>query len=294
MADGVNDCINEHLFCVYGLRRSGNHAVISWIMDSLPGRPQVHLNDLHLLNPHPYQTFTFARIRGIDRYTCRRKRWGINRFILTLIAGPLVPTTWRLHVDSRLAARITPLDIEAMRRTKKHVLVLSYEDVDLENPRLHLFLETADRKVGTSGARSQVLILRDPYNLFASLMKKGYMTATSAQFYVRLWKQHARHFESGRDAAGRPLVMVNYNAWTSDPAYRIETGRRLGFETDGTAYMGVPVYGGGSSFEGIAASAESLSTGDRWMSFVNDAGYRSLFDDEVRQMARDIFAMEPF
>jgi hypothetical protein len=293
VADGVKPDVNENLFCVYGLRRSGNHAVIAWIMDSLPGRPQVHLNNIHLLNPHPYRSFTSLRIRGIDRYTCRRKRYGINRFVLTRIAGPLVPTDWRQHVDSSLAARISSLDVEAIRRARKRVLVLSYEDIDLENPRLHKFLDTADGKVGSSGAMSQVLILRDPYNLFASLKKKGYMTATSGAFYVRLWKQHARRFQSGRDATGRSLVPVNFNTWISDPAYRIKTGRQLGFETDGVAYMDVPDYGGGSSFEGKADSAESLSTDERWESFVDDADYRSLFDGDVRAMAREIFAMDP-
>lgn len=287
--------VNDHLYCVYGLRRSGNHAVISWVLDNTPGRPQVHLNDVHVLGPSPYHAFVHMQIRGIDRYTCNRKRFRLNRHVLTRIAGPLLPVRRRMHIDTGILAKSGVLDVEAIRKVRKRVLVVSYEDIDLENPRLHKFLSAPDEYVGPSKRLTQFIILRDPYNVFASLLQRGYMTPTSLGFYSRIWKQHARYFQAGQDATGRPLVPVNYNSWASDRNYRIDTAAKLGFETDGSPYMRVPRFGGGSSFEGKVDSAEKLSTSDRWAAFVDDADYRSMFDDDIRETAKDLFGMEaPF
>lgn len=287
---------NDRLVCVYGIRRTGNHALITWMMNHLTGRPQVHLNDIHLLHRDPYRGFTSIYLRGLDRYTCRRKRWGfLNRHVATHLMAPLLPRGWAEHSETQVSARRPKLDVEAIRRAPKHLLLLSYEDVDLENPRLRFLWSDPAAHVGTSGAVTRVLVLRDPYNLFASLLRAGRMTTETAPFYVRLWKQHAHHFARGEDGDGHPLVPASYNAWCRDAAYRVELGRRLGFSTDGGALSHVPSYGGGSSFQGTATPGETLQTETRWQYYCQEAWYRDLFDDELRALARELFAMpQPF
>jgi hypothetical protein len=50
--------INKHEIRVYGIRRSGNHAIISWIFQHF-GETVVHLNDIKIArNIDPYKSFS--------------------------------------------------------------------------------------------------------------------------------------------------------------------------------------------------------------------------------------------
>ncbi len=67
--------------------------------------------------------------------------------------------------------------------------------------------------------RMDVLILRDPYNLFASRLTSG-IGSVSPHVAARIWCQHAREFNGSRSHLRRDLVTVNYNCWATSGSYR--------------------------------------------------------------------------
>jgi hypothetical protein len=277
--------INELEICVFGMQRSGNHAIIPWIMDNTEGC-RVHLNDIRRIDP--YIDFNGMTAYGLSCYTCYRKWRGLNRYLLS-----------RKHLHGDLLGSVQDahclLDIPRIRRIHKDVLVLSYEDVFLNDPRVHRFLPNAVRYIGQSKRRLRVLILRDPYNHFASLLKydTAYKSAIkhTSKLYVHMWKQYAREFTGTTSMLEGESLCVNYNRWCESRDYRQQLAQVFGFTTDGQPYNRVSSIGGGSSFQGVVDDARRLAVTERWRAFRDDALYRSLFDEEVVSFGERIFDM---
>jgi len=100
-----------------------------------------------------------------------------------------------------------------------------------------------------------VLILRDPFNLFASRIRRA--AVSDAPQYaprhipraVELWKRHALEFLD-RTRLLENKVCVYYNEWFRSRTYRERTSATLGFENCEARFARVPGAGGGSSFDG--------------------------------------------
>src|SRR3954454_24786845 len=132
--------VNEAEIRVVGMSRSGNHAIINWILAQGPGRTR-------FLN-------------------CAEA--GYNPFVSARPRTPELPG-WRASYEG--------FEIEAERAGRlgrKDLRIHSYEDTFLgpfkkpENEARH------DAEVGSSARRIDLLILRDPRNLFASRLASGY------------------------------------------------------------------------------------------------------------------------
>jgi hypothetical protein len=277
---------NELVLCVFGLQRSGNHAIIPWIMENAEG-PRVHLNDIRRMDP--YVDFNGMTVYGLSYYTCGRKWWGLNRHVLSrrCYSGARL---------GRLGDGNRELDIGRIRRARKNLLVLSYEDVFLNDSRVRRFLADPARAIGPSRRRLQVLILRDPYNHFASLLKyeASYNSPhhLTLKLYAEMWKQYAAVFAGDSTLADTEYLCVNYNRWCESSDYRREVARAVGFTTDGRPFNQVSNVGGGSSFQGVVADARDLGVQERWRSFQHDAFYRSLFDDQIAAYGERLFGMK--
>ena len=81
---------------------------------------------------------------------------------------------------------------------------------------------------------STLLVLRDPYNLFASRLKWFHgrgepPTAERFEEFRTLWKLHAGEF-LGTTHWLPEAVHVRYNDWFRSRAYRDELAGRIGFE----------------------------------------------------------------
>ncbi len=112
---------------------------------------------------------------------------------------------------------------------------------------------------------TQVLILRDPENFFASRIRKAGKAAHPAYpsepgplltRVIEGWKAHAREF-LGVTAYLPNRVGIYFNAWFSDAAYRQEISARLGLDFSDAAYAQVSDVGGGSSFDRTAFDGEN-------------------------------------
>ncbi len=246
--------VNEAEIAVCGLSRSGNHAVINWIL------------------------------RQTDGHYC----------FLNCAEGKTNPfrTARPLANDMAWETNIPEFDIERERQgifQPKSLLLHSYEDSFLA----HAFspeLEECHRPwLGTCRRRLSVLVLRDPYNLFASRYHKNMLA--QPRVVRRIWKQHAREFLglSRKMPAGK--VLINFNEWSQSRAYRRQVAAQLGLRFTDSGIDDVQDCADGSSFDGTAYNgrARLMRVNERWQRFADDRRFWALFDEETHRLARRIF-----
>lgn len=261
------EAVNANEFRVIGMSRSGNHAIIDWMLARMAGRT-CFLNCVEpRLNP-------FLSARPIQGDRCH----------------------WASYPDFDLDRE------QAGQFSRKDNLVYSYEDCFLRSVTCSDFERRHDACVGASARRVNVLILRDPYNLFASRLKSGLYSGGEWGYHTislpgaaRIWKQHAREFLGERNHLAPNRVLVSYNRWTLDPAYRADLAERLGLRPGGDGLADVPATGGGSSFDGLNfhGRAADMKVFERWKHFAHDPAYRRIFDPEMRRLAERIFGSLP-
>jgi hypothetical protein len=134
--DYVDGYVNGTELRIVGMSRSGNHAIINWIIRQAAGR-------LCFLNCAEPKSNPFASAR-------------------------------RLVHGAPYIVNYDGFDIAAERRgilSRKAYLLHSYEDCFLGTVNSRSFAVCHEAWVGASCRRVDVLILRDPFNLFASRRK---------------------------------------------------------------------------------------------------------------------------
>ena len=102
-----------------------------------------------------------------------------------------------------------------------------------------------------------ILIVRDPYNLFASRIRAAKLNLLAFSIppspvfnrMIDLWKAYARQFLAQTDDG--PDVPVYYNRWIASAAYRRKIADRLGIRNSDAGLDVVPDQAGGSSFDGV-------------------------------------------
>jgi hypothetical protein len=247
---------NETEIRVVGMSRSGNHAIINWILAQAGGRTCF----LNCAEP------------------------GCNPFVSARPRTPELPG-WRApYADFDVAAE------RAGRLSCKDLLIHSYEDTFLGPFKRPEDEARHDKWVGPSARRVDLLILRDARNLFASRLASGYGWLED-EFVARIWAQHAREFLGLRRNLRRERLMVSYNAWVTDAGYRRRLAEALGLEFDDRAAHKVPAAAGGSSFDGTAydGRAEEMPVLRRWHRFIGDARFHRLLTPEVSALSDGIF-----
>ena len=143
-----------------------------------------------------------------------------------------------------------------------------------------------------------VLVLRDPRNLFASRIRMAsrldvpcFRTdRTSMQRFVDLWKAQAREF-LGITSVLRNRVCIYYNTWFSSRAYRSEISNRLHLTFTDNGFNEVSDEGGGSSFDGMAfdGKGSQMNVLSRYAELTPDEVRildRVLEDEEIVRLAR--------
>jgi len=238
---------------IMAMMRSGQHAVIDWLLNQLPGNV-VYINDI-------------------------------------------------LHPDC----------------DKYHHIKLCNENTDffifnIEDRFLAAGDEEADRMVFNHMApKKRILIIRDPYNMFASRYAretartnpitgelqhpeiskcswtplKGWTSPAA----IRCWKDHAVEAIKPRITD----VVINYNKWFADIEYRktIAHGLNLNFTDKGIDKINE--IGEGSSFDGVKYQdqASKMNVLSRYKRYKYDKYYTSLFDEEMKDMTHRIFQWVP-
>lgn len=248
-----------------GLSRSGNHAIINWVIKQLNGS---------------YCFLNCTEPKRNPYYTARP----LNE------SGKVLETNLE---NFNLAAE------QNGNFDKKNYLLYSHEDCFLGPLQHKVFKNDHDSWVGKTQKFNDVLILRDPFNLFASRIKSGFIdgdhTPPKAQqvstlTLKRIYKQHARAFIGEKNLL-KNKVTINYNRWAASPEYRREVAKHLQILFTDRGFEEVAQVAGGSSFDGIQLSgnASAMKLNSRWEQYAEKEEFWELFDDELVELSSRIF-----
>ena len=152
-----------------------------------------------------------------------------------------------------------------------------------------------------------VLVLRDPFNMFASryareITRKNLTTGekqhesitncswsplggwTSQQAF-ECWKDHVKEISNPSNIN----LIINYNSWATDKEYRKEIANFFEVEFNDKAFDKMSIIQGeGSSFDGINRT-ENSKVLVRYKKYKYDKYFMSLFNKETSDIAKDIF-----
>ncbi len=145
-----------------------------------------------------------------------------------------------------------------------------------------------------------ILILRDPFNCFASQFmmefNKSGLKVLSVDWRAKVetWKQHALEFLGDTNIVKNKLC-VNYNEWFSSVSYRAKLSEFFNGNPNDTLLDMIPTEGGGSSFDfrRFNGRARSMTVLERWKQVdpLIYSKYRDtlMFDPEIINLARRVF-----
>lgn len=181
----------------------------------------------------------------------------------------------------------------ALQRARTQVLIVE------ENPpnviqEVH-DLNGMEKWMGECEDVRYVMLVRDPYNLFASRIrhydllsaKKRWIDRRTATF---CWKVYAETFLNPPEH----LTVVNYNQFVAKKTYRRELAKALGGKFSDKTISKVDVNGLGSSFDGMKfdGNAQEMPVSERWKAFEDVEAFWNLFDDEIKGLCKKVFGFE--
>ena len=212
---------------VCGLQRSGNHAIIEWILEQFNGQRVCVLNNVRHGDFDPYATAAQRGARGMDgvpKVDWRRTPKDLVVYSYEDCATRLKRGATRL-LDSAFSA-----EFEARR----------------------------EEYLGASGRRLDVIILRDPANFFARRLKKldSLTGIRDLPTIAAFWKELARIAIAAQERPDASVLVVLYNQWFTDKRYRQALCTHLGGTFSDASLGRVPAIGGGSSFDATMMSAD--------------------------------------
>ena len=278
---------NEIEIRVLGLQRSGNHALITWITAQYPKKSWCFLNNIKHGDYDPFQFAASTQTSGLGE----------------------------------------DLDLESL-------LIYSYEDVVSQMQPSLDFLDSALDATSQASHRHQrgssrnifdVIVIRDPFNYFASRLKRddGFGGAVNVPQLVYDWKRMAQYALKAIEHPVPGLMVGNFNQWFADRNYREELSRRLDGVFSDETKDDVHFFGGGSSFESAGAcripmaevlrkwkkafhpkrylrlqwyapKGSQMKVTQRWMKMIADERYRQIFrDPEIAGLSHQLFGYLP-
>ena len=179
----------------------------------------------------------------------------------------------------------------------KECFLYSYEDQSLVQITKPEYEKKHDLYMGKTKTRYDVLLLRDPFNLMASRLRKGYLDVKSRGVsLVDMWIEYAREFVGDTQYLTNNKVVINYNKWFSDFSYRQEIAQSLDIEFSDAGINYVSSYGGGSSFEAqdLSGKAQEMKVLRRWEAFADNPDFIALLRNETLLSYSDkIFGVVP-
>ncbi|MBE9064332.1 hypothetical protein [cf. Phormidesmis sp. LEGE 11477] len=247
------EIINQKEICLVGMRRSGNHAVLNWIRSQQPGDVCLLNNVAAGTNPYRYKSDNLRRYHPEHHKQAE---------------------VYRQQASGNLI--------------KRDCLIYSYEDWSLRQIIQPRFERNRDLYVGKSGKSFELLVLRDPFNLFASRLKQNFVATKARKLpMVEMWLEHAREFVGESGYLKRNRICISYNRWFSNMDYRRSLADQLDIPFSDAGLENISAFGGGSSFDGtgddsrLSGRASALDVTNRWRQFADDPRFQSLFASEA-------------
>lgn len=229
-----------HVLRVYGMRRSGNHALINWMMRNAAGGNGLFLNNCRPAGDPFRSAANISVFQGGAELPCANGQ------------------------EKLRAAGDAPFTI------------VSYEDAMPPVARDPLY----------DAPEQCIIIYRSFLQWSASLLRKiqgndGYGPLER----MRVMMQSLRTYSAMLDRVRAPdVIPLCYDDWANDAGYRAEALDRINLPGRDLDLGEVQRYGGGSSFQGRAASASDLAVAKRSTQMADDLEYQLL----IWTAARDI------
>lgn len=199
-----------------------------------------------------------------------------------------------------------PRYYDLSRRTQKSSMLRDAYLFNVEDAELHAAVDNIDRNAwttdqGASGHIVYLLILRDPYNLFASRLKHSWEGITMDETIVDLWKQHAREFLHLTKILPSNTKCIYYNDWFGSSAYRRALASDLELPATSESakpFSIIPPFGYGSSFDEMKYNgrAQYMNVLHRWKSYVRDEEFirYARRDPELHELATAVMGSGRF
>ncbi|MCD9148251.1 hypothetical protein [Pseudophaeobacter flagellatus] len=238
---------------VFGMRRSGNHAILSWLQRNAPNRRSVFLNNCKP-GSDPLQNARGIAVNGV-------------------------------HASQRKANR--NMASVAQDAGDGALFLVSYEDT---SPAEFDINRQVSGRFDEALFSHNLLIYRSFLNWSASLLKKmqanaGYTLVRRNAIVLRAMDNYIRLLALVRQARDLDLVAICYDRWVGEADYRVGLLQGLGLEAQDNSLGAVQSYGGGSSFQKQASAAADLQVGNRWQQMRDDAEYQGLLHLAARDTA---------
>ncbi|SLN29008.1 hypothetical protein ROA7450_01223 [Roseovarius albus] len=225
---------------VFGMRRSGNHAIINWLQRNAPG-DSVFLNN------------------------CRRKASVLETFQGCEVNG-------ERHIHK-------PEDGQPIAEhvSDGAVLLLSYEDfapVGRED-----LMDLVSAEFNADDVSHEIVIYRNFTNWSASLLKKlqgnpSHTPLGRLRIMMGALEQYKHMLTLVEEPRGHNMQAIHYDGWCGSAEYRVATLESLELENCDDDLGRVQKYGGGSSFQPNAKTAEELDVLRRWPAMESDPEYQ--------------------
>ncbi len=226
---------------VCGLQRSGNHAIINWIIGQHKEKKVCFLNNVRHGDYNPFYTAREIFVYNIEKFP-----------------------------DGQIYQQLISDDVNLLQNLQsipKDLLVFSYEDDNnclkknteiLNSFYSQEFSQKRTCYLGESEQRIDAIIIRDPYNFLASRLKRREQLTgiKDIDTIVKFWKDIAQEAIRLEENPEPSKIVFNYNRWFSDKKYRRQLSHKLGGTFDDSSTKVVSSIGGGSSFDGLNFSGD--------------------------------------
>jgi hypothetical protein len=152
-----------------------------------------------------------------------------------------------------------------------------------------------DMRNHTVERSDNVLVVRDPFNMVASLLKSG---ADDDRVNDCLNKiEHYLEQTLGIESYVPDCQIILYNKWFACGDYRKGIANNLEIQPDPEAVNDVPNFGDGSSFDRriFNKRAQKMDVLNRYKKYLNNEQYRNLIvgRKKLRKMAKLVFGFDP-
>jgi hypothetical protein len=256
--------MTKKLVRVFGLRRSGNHAVLAWLIANISHKSYFHFDQAPINLPlHRSRSFVFdgERHKGGLMKVDVKQRFDTARQSADLISV--------FHEEQQLNELFD----------KKKATSLGYDNLLSYN----------------------VLVYRDFLNWIASVKRHpnalgGHERFTMRQFAVlagvlEKWKAHTRRAYGEYPTKKFSLVTVHYDRWLVDRDYRGDRLSELGIHAQDLELPEQSQFGGGSSFQDVSEDGNQGRQLSRWEHYLGDSDFEFLLtmalrDEEIKNLLR--------
>jgi hypothetical protein len=278
----MSKIINNQEIRVFGIKRSGNHAIINWLFYQIPGQV-VFAN-------HCYLSKQELRIyKGTGRIDCKGiNYWDFKRKYFFFERNPFF--NQEIVTYSKNDKRFNS---QKLKQHPKDALIISFEDKDIAQFS-QLLEQFSEQWVGKSQEIFSIVILRDPFNLLASIYKKW--GQENLKTVASLWEEYAQTYLSYQENPDGHYLGINYNQWLTDVNYRQAITERLQIPFDDSKKDMVANFAGGSSFDGLSyqQDGQKMNVLNRWQTFQEDSEYYNLFKNpQLLKLSEEIFGIIP-